>query len=91
MARLAEEDAKPFVQKLRSVLHHPEPNTVVRATWILGERQEVSALTDLIEALETSQDGFLAEGAAAALGKIANPIALPVLERAAGITNGVTI
>jgi len=82
-AHLAEEDAKPFVEKLRSALRHPEPETAVRAAWILGERGEVSAVTDLISVLETSEDGFLAEAAAEALGKIGDPRALLALERAA--------
>ena len=81
-ARLAEEDAKPFVEKLRSALHHPEPQTAVRAAWILGERQEAAAVVDLIHVLETSRDGFLAEAAAEALGKIGAASALAPLERA---------
>jgi HEAT repeat protein len=82
-ARLAEEDAKPFVEKLRSALRHPEPETAVRAAWILGERQEASAVADLISVLETSPDGFLVEAAAEALGKIGDPCALSALERVA--------
>ena len=81
-ARLAEEDAKPFVEKLRSALRHPEPETAVRAAWILGERGEASAVTDLIYVLETSQDGFLAEAAAEALGKIGDLRSLAALEQA---------
>lgn len=82
-ARMAEEDAKPFVEKLRSALRHPEPETVIRAAWILGERKEISAVSDLIDVLQTSQDGFLAEAAAEALGKIGDPRALAALEGAA--------
>lgn len=82
-AYLAEEDAKPFVEKLQSALRHPEPETAVRAAWILGEREEASAVPDLIYVLETSQDGFLAEAAAEALGKIGDRTALPALGRAA--------
>lgn len=80
---LAEEDAKPFVEKLRSALRHPEPETSIRAAWILGERQEASAVMNLIYVLETSQDSFLMEAAAEALGKIGDPSALPALEQAA--------
>lgn len=82
-ARLAEEDAKPFIEKLRSALRHPEPETAVRAAWILGERREASAVTDLIRVLETSADGFLAEAAAVALGKIGDSRALAPLRHAA--------
>lgn len=82
-AHLDEEDAKPFIQKLRSALRHPEPETAIRAAWILGERQEASVVGDLVRILETSRDSFLAEAAGEALGKIGNPSALPALERAA--------
>ncbi len=81
-ARLAEEDAKPFVEKLRSALRHPEPETAVRAAWILGERQEASSVEDLIHVLETSHDGFLLEAAAEALGKIGDQRSLAALEQA---------
>jgi HEAT repeat protein len=81
-ARLSEEDAKPFVVKLRSALHHPEPETAIRAAWILGERQEASAVRDLIHVVETSQDSFLVEAASEALGKIGDPSAIPALEQA---------
>ena len=81
-AQLAAEDAKPFVEKLRSALRHPEPETAIRAAWILGERQEASAVRELIYVLETSQDGFLAEAAAEALGKIGDPAALSALQHA---------
>lgn len=80
-AHLAEEDARPFLEKLRSALHHSEPETAIRAAWILGERREASAVTDLIGVLETSRDGFLAEAAAEALGKIGDERALPPLQR----------
>lgn len=82
-AHLAAEDAKPFTEKLRSALRHPEPETAARAAWILGEREETSLLGDLIRLLETSRDGSLAEAAAEALGKIGDAGALPALERAA--------
>lgn len=80
---LSEEDGKPFVEKLRSALRHPEPETAARAAWILGERHELSVADELIRVLKTTQDGFLAEVAAEALGKIGDPRALPALERAA--------
>jgi HEAT repeat protein len=82
-ADLAFEDARPFVDKLRRALFHHEPQTAVRAAWILGERRERTAVTDLVRILETTQDGYLAEAAAESLGKIGDPNALPALERAA--------
>lgn len=81
--RLADTDAKPFTEKLRSALRHPVPETAIRAAWILGETREASAVADLIRVLETSPDGFLTEAAAEALGRIGDPSALPALEFAA--------
>jgi HEAT repeat protein len=82
-ADLALEDARPFVEKVRRALFHPEPETTIRAAWILGELREKAAVPELMRALETTQDGYLAEAAAESLGKIGDLAALPVLERAA--------
>lgn len=76
-------DAQSFPQRLRAALKHPEPQTAVRAAWILGERHEQTAVDDLIDTLATAADGFLAEAAAEALGKIGDAAALPALTQAA--------
>jgi len=76
-------DAQSFAEKLRGALRHPEPQTAVRAAWTLGERGEKSAVGDLIRALESTQDSFLVEAAAEALGKIGDPAAVPALARVA--------
>src|SRR5713226_2655653 len=73
---LAQEDARPFVEKSCAALRHPEPQTAVRAAWILGERRDKAAVPELIHVLETTEDGFLAEAAADALGKIGDETAL---------------
>lgn len=80
---LAAADARPIVEKLCSALNHPEPETAVRAAWILGERREKRAVPELIRVVERSSDGFLAEAAAEALGKIADSRALECLNEAA--------
>ena len=76
-------DAQSFAEKLRAALKHPEPQTAVRAAWILGERREQSAVDNLIHTLEATKDGFLAEAAAEALGKIGDSAALQALQQAA--------
>jgi HEAT repeat protein len=76
-------DGQSFAGKLCAALRHPEPQTAVRAAWILGERREPSAVPDLIRVLQSTQDSFLAEAAAEALGKIGDPMALPALKNAA--------
>ena len=83
-ADLIAEDAKPFIEKLRRALNHPEPQTAVRAAWILGERRETVAVDDLIQTLEDTRDIFLAEAAAEALGKIGDPKATESLRHADG-------
>jgi len=75
--------AQSFSEKLRAALRHPEPQTAVRAAWILGERRDASAVGDLIRILERARDSFLAEAAAEALGKIGDLTAMPALQRAA--------
>lgn len=75
-------DAKPFSEKLRAALHHSEPQTRIRAAWILGELREAGAMRDLVALVDEAKDGFLAEAAAEALGKIGAPEALAVLEKA---------
>jgi HEAT repeat protein len=82
-ADLALEDARPFVEKVRRALFHPEPETATRAAWILGELRERAAVPELMRILETTQDGYRAEAAAESLGKIGDASALPALERAA--------
>jgi len=81
-ADLASADARPMLEKLCSALNHPEPETAVRAAWILGERREKRSVPQLIRVVETTSDGFLAEAAAEALGKIADPRALECLNKA---------
>lgn len=72
-ADLISEAARPFVEKLRRALNHPEPETAMRAAWILGERREQSGVDDLIRTLDKASDSFVVEAAAEALGKIRDP------------------
>jgi len=75
-------DARPFVEKLRAALHHSEPQTRVRAAWILGERKEDSSVPDLMAVVIEADDAFVAEAAVEALGKIGAPEAVGVLKQA---------
>lgn len=82
-ADLVQTDSRSFVEKLLSALYHPEPQTAVRVAWILGEKREAAAVPELIHVLERTTDGFLAEAAAEALGKIGDRRALGSLSKAA--------
>ncbi len=65
-----------YVSKLISALDHPEPETPVRAAWILGELKEKRAVEALERVLsEGGRDPFLLASAAEALGKIGDPSA----------------
>lgn len=75
-------DARPFAEKLRAALHHSEPQTRVRAAWILGERKEGSGVPDLMAIVIEADDAFVAEAAVEALGKIGAPEAAAVLKQA---------
>jgi hypothetical protein len=75
-------DAKSFPEKLRAALRHSEPQTRVRAAWILGELREESAVHELMVVVEEADDSFVAEAAVEALGKIGAMDAIAVLERA---------
>jgi HEAT repeat protein len=61
---------EPFVRKLIRALHHPEPETPVRAAYVLGELKAVEAVPKLKQVIGQSQDPFLRAAAIRALGKI---------------------
>lgn len=75
------EEEKRFVEKLIWALKHPEPTVGPRAAWVLGERREAQAVDALITTVESSEEMALLEEAVVALGKIADPRAVPCLEQ----------
>lgn len=81
--RASEDSGAGYVAKLIAALHHEEPQTPVRAAWILGERGEVSAVPALLEIADHGADPELLAAVAEALGKIADPRAIPTLARLA--------
>ena len=74
-----EADNRTFVAKLIQALSHPEPMTVERAAWILGELKASEAIIPLVHLLEMSQDMGAQEKAVEALGKIGDSSAVDVL------------
>jgi len=74
---------RTYVDKLIAALEHPEPETPVRAAWLLGQLRATDALAALIRVVERTSDPYLAEAAVEALGRIGDVTARPVLERAA--------
>ena len=59
-----------FVRKLIRALHHPEPETPVRAAYVLGELKAKEAVPELKQVIGNSKDSFLRAAAIRALGKI---------------------
>jgi HEAT repeat protein len=70
-----------YEEKLIRSLHHPEPTVPVRAATILGDLRSKASVDALIEAAMSSQDPYLQEAVAQALGSIGDERALPCLER----------
>lgn len=70
---------RDFVEQLILALHHPEPQTPVRAAWILGQLRDERAVAPLARLLQEAPDVYIARAAAEALGGIGTPAALAFL------------
>jgi HEAT repeat protein len=67
---------KDYVEKLIAALDHREPETPIRAAWILGRMGDERAVTSLIRLLGRTQDVYAAREAVEALAKVGSPLAL---------------
>ena len=63
-------DGKDYVDKLIVALEHPEPETPIRAAWILGKRREIRAVEPLIAVVNKTRDVYTARAAVEALDRI---------------------
>jgi HEAT repeat protein len=72
-------DSKNIAEKLVLALDHPEPETPIRAAWILGERREAGAAQALAVLVRRTRDVYVATAAVEALGKIGTPEAMGFL------------
>ena len=50
---------KDYTEKLIAALDHPEPETPIRAAWVLGRMGDQRAVAGLVRLLETTQDVYL--------------------------------
>ena len=75
-------DGKDFVDKLIAALGHPEPETPIRAAWILGRIGDARAVASLLRLLETTRDVYTAQAAVEALSRIGTQPALEAVRRA---------
>ena len=77
-------EARSYSEKLLAALRHPEPQTVRRVVWILGEQQIGEAVAPLLDLLRSAPDIYLAAAICEALGRIGGSGALPDLQFRAG-------
>jgi HEAT repeat protein len=64
---------RSYIQKLIAALKHPEPETPVRAAWLLGQVRATEAVPALMRVVQESPDPYLVEAAVEALGQIGDP------------------
>lgn len=64
---------KDYVEKLIIALRHPEPETPVRAAWILGEIGDARAIEPLAGLVIRTPDVYIASAAVKALARFDNP------------------
>ncbi len=62
-----------YEDKLIHALNHPEPTTVMRAAWLLGEKKVERAAPALISLIKRTKDLYIILEATRALGKIGTP------------------
>ena len=70
-----------YEEKLLQALYHPEPTVPVRAATILGELASTTAVEPLIRLAALTCDLYIQEAAVAALGRIGDVRALPLLNQ----------
>lgn len=61
---------KDYVEHLILALQHPEPQTPVRAAWILGRLRDGRAIAPLARLAREAKDVYIARAAVEALGRI---------------------
>ena len=72
-----------YVGKLILALEHPEPETRIRAPWILGMRGEKRAAAALVNLVETTQDVYGACAGVEAMARIGTSAAIRAVRDAA--------
>lgn len=70
---------KDYVEKLIAAMDHPEPETPIRAAWILGTLRAMRGVGPLIALIQRTRDVYVARAAVEALGRIGTPEAMQFL------------
>jgi len=73
--------AKSYTQRLIEALNHPEPETPVRAAYILGVRRDREAMPFLVAKAENTKDVYLAMTCLDALARIGGQDAVKGIRR----------
>ena len=73
--------AEPFVKKLIRALHHPEPETPIRAAYVLGQLKAVEAVPALLVVVAEQSDQFIVAACIDALAEIGDAQAASPLEQ----------
>jgi HEAT repeat protein len=84
-------DAERFSQKLIRALHHPEPETPIRAAKILGWLRVQEAVPELVHLLRESPDPYIAAACADALGSIGSAAAIEELRKAMFLEHAIIV
>jgi soluble P-type ATPase len=74
---------KDYVERLIVALDHPEPETPMRAAFILGRLQDERAVEPLIKLIGATQDVYIARAAVEALSRMGTPRASQYLRAVA--------
>jgi HEAT repeat protein len=75
-------DEKAFTDKLLQVLSHPEPQTAIRAVYLLGEKRTTEARDALARLFRRTKNPFLQSEVIEAMGKIGGDPAFSLLMEA---------
>ena len=80
-----------FVQKLIRALRHPEPETPIRAAYVLGRLHALDAVPELINVIHESPDPYIAAACVEALGGIGGGAALDELKHILKLEHSVIV
>jgi HEAT repeat protein len=75
-------DEKAFTEKLLQALSHPEPETAIRAVYLLGEKRTAEAIDTLTRLFRRTKNPFLQSEVVEAIGKIGGDTAFSLLMEA---------
>ncbi len=73
-------EQRSYTQKLIAALSHPEPQTPIRAAWLLGKFGAAEAVEPLLALVRYPPDPYIQAAAVEALGRIGGPGVRDILQ-----------